>query len=1151
MEEPNHRSDGDGWSPAVVVLPIVAAFMLATLIVFSAADDAKEGVYAQDPDGNAPQAADTPTPTPTPPPPTDLVMTLHGDDLKLEYVRSYWPVSIFHDYLFQLYRADAGNQRHELYGIPVRDGVPPAYFRNVPYGSYVARGVRCRNSRRDDCSTEWSEFSNFVEHPTPTATPTPVPPTATPVPATATPVPATATPTPTDIIDTECGPAIAIGASDSVQRGAEELKTTDKQYSKFAYNADWNEFLPIYETALAQGLTSEQAYARVLESGREILSWQIWAKADSTNPYNRVLAEIVFTDASNLDVTSGDKLLREFLVDQGISKSLEEVFGAVGSVPANVMWPSHASEDFIKWGRYRPGWFKLSGPLVFRGYIPLRLLGPLSKLKEVKELRPFIVEIIIPAAYTDDFTFNEEMFQDSSVTSSSTAILHGADSWHDAGYTGKGVKIGIFDTGFYEFTKYQKSSRNPNNLLPKNVTARCYVESSDPLVNVAYSTRISNCAKSTSPHGSAVTEAVLSVAPEADVYISNAISHDEFINALNWMQDEGVDVIVHSLTRPWEGPGDGTSWRTNGLSSIIRKAVDDTDQKGIVWINAAGNAGDKTLYYDNVNDKDKDNWLDLSTSSNSRNVKKVEKIPGNTTHTFQLRWQSNDPDLNLRFYLCRDQECKRSKSGSPLYTVQEDRPNRNLPSGASARYLTFKPSWSASDKETMYLRVCSPTGKKPDWMQLMMFTGTGELDDPSDFYSMSNPGELVIPGMMAVGAADAKGTQGSYTYDLEDFSSRGPLPASSVNKPEIVAADQEPSIIYQAIRQRPFEGTSQATAHVAGLAALVLQRFPDKTPSEVVEYLTDKAEAQPRDSKDPRFDTDSGIVSPDPPNSSWGYGFAQLPDLTPTGTLTASTAVVKVGEMFTVTAKNVVPSDTKVVPRISPELSASTCNAAALQTSNQNADASSTFAPVTYPLYGCTEGTGVVKLIRESDGRVITRIEVKIVSSGGRQPTPTPIPPLPTDTPTPTPVVATATPTPIPVVPPTATPTHTPTPVPMPPPTSTPTPTPVPVDGPKLSISDATAKAGNDLVFIVTLDDDAHSGVFVNFDAHEGTAKSGTDYRAPSGTLIFDPFETEKTIKVGTIVNQSPEGTETMRMVLSQPFGATIQDDEGIGTITD
>ncbi len=435
--EPNHRSDGDGWSPAVVVLPIVAAFMLATLIVFSAADDAKEGVYAQDPDGNAPQAADTPTPTPTPPPPTDLVMTLHGDDLKLEYVRSYWPVSVFHDYLFQLYRADAGNQRHELYGIPVRDGVPPVYFRNVPYGSYVARGIRCKNSSRDDCSTEWSEFSNFVEHPTPTATPTPVPPTATPVPATA---------TPTDIIDIECGPATKIGASSAVSGAGTDLKTTDKQYSKFAYNADWNEFLPIYETALAQGLTSEQAYARVLESGREILWWQIWVKADTTNPYNRVMAEIEFTDESNLDKTRGDKLLQELLVEQGISGSLQEVFGAVRLEPDTVMLPHYVSEDFFRSGRVRSRWTIFFGTLYYRALIPFRLLGPLSELKEVKEIRPIVVELEIPAAYTDDFTFKEEMFQDSSVTSSSTAILHGADSWHDAGYTGKGVKIGIFDT---------------------------------------------------------------------------------------------------------------------------------------------------------------------------------------------------------------------------------------------------------------------------------------------------------------------------------------------------------------------------------------------------------------------------------------------------------------------------------------------------------------------------------------------------------------------------------------------------------------------------------------------------------------------------------------------------------------------------------
>ena len=57
-----------------------------------------------------------------------------------------------------------------------------------------------------------------------------------------------------------------------------------------------------------------------------------------------------------------------------------------------------------------------------------------------------------------------------------------------------------------------------------------------------------------------------------------------------------------------------------------------------------------------------------------------------------------------------------------------------------------------------------------------------------------------------------------------------------------------------------FAGTSQAAPHVAGMAALVRQRFPDKTPVEVAQYLKDHAERR-------------GNV----PNNTWGYGFAVLP----------------------------------------------------------------------------------------------------------------------------------------------------------------------------------------------------------------------------------------------------------------------------------
>ena len=49
---------------------------------------------------------------------------------------------------------------------------------------------------------------------------------------------------------------------------------------------------------------------------------------------------------------------------------------------------------------------------------------------------------------------------------------------------------------------------------------------------------------------------------------------------------------------------------------------------------------------------------------------------------------------------------------------------------------------------------------------------------------------------------------------------------------------------------------------MAGLAALVRQRYPHLSPSEVVQFLKDRA-AVP------------GGVSV--PNNEWGYGFAHLP----------------------------------------------------------------------------------------------------------------------------------------------------------------------------------------------------------------------------------------------------------------------------------
>lgn len=117
--------------------------------------------------------------------------------------------------------------------------------------------------------------------------------------------------------------------------------------------------------------------------------------------------------------------------------------------------------------------------------------------------------------------------------------------------------------------------------------------------------------------------------------------------------------------------------------------------------------------------------------------------------------------------------------------------------------------------------------------------------------------------MLAVGAA-----KWSSTYSIKDSSSRGPLPfATGVTKPDIVGATD---VSTRSISS--FSGTSAAAPHIAGMAALILQRYPSYTPKNVADYLRNRAERR-------------GTRTP---NNTWGYGFAKLPAI-PTPTPTATT----------------------------------------------------------------------------------------------------------------------------------------------------------------------------------------------------------------------------------------------------------------------
>ena len=104
---------------------------------------------------------------------------------------------------------------------------------------------------------------------------------------------------------------------------------------------------------------------------------------------------------------------------------------------------------------------------------------------------------------------------------------------------------------------------------------------------------------------------------------------------------------------------------------------------------------------------------------------------------------------------------------------------------------------------------------------------------------------------------------------------------------------------------------------------------------------------------------------------------------------------------------------------------------------------------------------------------------------------------------------------------------------------------------PELSVADAQVQeaAGAELAFRVTLSAAQAKAVSVRYATADGTAKSGSDYLAVRGAVRFAPGETSKTVAVAVLDDAHDDGSETLTLILSAPFGAELADGEATGTI--
>jgi hypothetical protein len=110
-------------------------------------------------------------------------------------------------------------------------------------------------------------------------------------------------------------------------------------------------------------------------------------------------------------------------------------------------------------------------------------------------------------------------------------------------------------------------------------------------------------------------------------------------------------------------------------------------------------------------------------------------------------------------------------------------------------------------------------------------------------------------------------------------------------------------------------------------------------------------------------------------------------------------------------------------------------------------------------------------------------------------------------------------------------------------------------DEPRISITDVSKYEGRKgqttaFTFTVTLSAAYDQAVTVSFKTTDGTAKSGTDYVAQTGTLTFAPGETTKTVTITVMGDSKTEADETFYLDL---FGnsndSLLTKSRGVGTI--
>lgn len=330
------------------------------------------------------------------------------------------------------------------------------------------------------------------------------------------------------------------------------------------------------------------------------------------------------------------------------------------------------------------------------------------------------------------------------------------------GYSGKNVTIAVIDAGF------KGLENNPEISTEKILEAVCF--RNDGIMDA-------------DKHGTAITEKLLEVVPNASYYLIVVETGKDFEKAINYTIEKKVD-IIHMSAGFTTGPFNGTGF--------ICEAANKVEENGIIFVNSAGNYA-KRHYEWPSKDADKDNLIEYDPYCIEEGLC-VGYIEKGTPISITLSWDDwpksyKDYDLHLI-------NSTSAIIANSVYTQNNSEPAETI-SG-----IVLK-----DDYYYLLVQKCNATGNS----NFELYSQYQNLEYRTAESSLSIPADA--SNVIAVGALDSNDI-------IESFSSRGPTNDGRI-KPNLMATNGMPTFIYGT--KEKFIGTSAAAIYITGGIALLLE----------------------------------------------------------------------------------------------------------------------------------------------------------------------------------------------------------------------------------------------------------------------------------------------------------------------------------------